>query len=84
MEDDLREFLAVEELSRYLGIKKSNLYSKVERKEIPHYRVGRLIKHFLKPKRSKILESHGSDQGFPKFELHYGYTSCKSKTKSRH
>ncbi len=43
MEDDLREFLAVEELSRYLGIKKSNLYSKVERKEIPHYRVGRLI-----------------------------------------
>ena len=39
----MREFLTVDELSEYLGIKRSNLYSKVERKEIPHYRVGRLI-----------------------------------------
>jgi excisionase family DNA binding protein len=36
-------YLNVDELSQYLGIKKSNLYSKVERKEIPFYRVGRLI-----------------------------------------
>ncbi len=62
MEGDLREFLAVEELSRYLGIKKSNLYSKVERKEIAHYRVGRLIKRFLKPEGSKLFESHWSNQ----------------------
>ncbi len=38
-----KEFLSIDELADYLGIKRSNLYSKVERKEIPHYRVGRLI-----------------------------------------
>ncbi len=38
-----KKFLTIEELSKYLGIKKSNLYSKVERKEIPFYRWGRLI-----------------------------------------
>ena len=36
-------FLNIDELSQYLGIKKSNLYSKVERREIPFYRVGRLV-----------------------------------------
>ena len=36
-------FLTIDELSQYLGIKKSNLYFKVERREIPFYRVGRLI-----------------------------------------
>jgi excisionase family DNA binding protein len=38
-----KEFLNIIELSQYLGIKKSNLYSKVERREIPFYRWGRLI-----------------------------------------
>jgi excisionase family DNA binding protein len=38
-----KEYLTVDELSQYLGIKKSNLYAKVERREIPFYRVGRLI-----------------------------------------
>ena len=33
-------FLNIDELSQYLGIKKSNLYAKVERQEIPFYRVG--------------------------------------------
>jgi len=37
------EYLNVEQLSRYLGIKKSNIYAKVRRREIPFYRVGRLI-----------------------------------------
>ena len=36
-------YLNIDELSQYLGIKKSNLYGKVERKEIPFYRLGRLI-----------------------------------------
>jgi len=36
-------FLNIDELSRYVGIKKSNLYAKVERREIPFYRVGRLV-----------------------------------------
>jgi excisionase family DNA binding protein len=38
-----RVYLNIDELSQYLGIKKSNLYAKVERREIPFYRVGRLI-----------------------------------------
>ena len=38
-----KEFLSIDELADYLGMKRSNLYSKVERKEIPHYRVGRLL-----------------------------------------
>jgi excisionase family DNA binding protein len=38
-----KKFLTIDELSQYLGIKKYNLYAKVERKEIPFYRFGRLI-----------------------------------------
>ncbi len=34
----------IDEVSEYLGIKKSSLYSKVERKEIPHYRLGSLLR----------------------------------------
>ena len=37
-----KKFLNIDELSQYLGIKKSNLYSRVERKEIPFYRWGRM------------------------------------------
>jgi len=38
-----KKFLNIDELSKYLGVKKSNLYAKVERKEITIYRFGRLI-----------------------------------------
>ena len=31
-------------LSQYLGIKRSTLYTMIERKEIPHYRIGRLAR----------------------------------------
>ena len=37
-------FLTVREASQYLGVKPSSLYSMVEKKEIPHYRIGQLIK----------------------------------------
>jgi excisionase family DNA binding protein len=40
----LKEFLTIDEVSEYLGIKKSSLYAKVERKEIPYYKVGRLVR----------------------------------------
>jgi excisionase family DNA binding protein len=36
-------YLNIGELSKYLSLKKSNLYGKVERKEIPFYRWWRLI-----------------------------------------
>ena len=38
-----KKFLTIGEASQHLGIKKSNLYAKVERREIPFYRWGRLI-----------------------------------------
>ncbi|HME42877.1 MAG TPA: helix-turn-helix domain-containing protein [Syntrophorhabdales bacterium] len=31
-------------LSEYLGIKRSTLYTMIERKEIPHYRIGKLAR----------------------------------------
>ena len=49
-ERPLKEFLSIGEVSEYLGIKKSSLYVKVERKEIPYYKIG----HLLRFKRSDI------------------------------
>jgi len=40
----LKEFLTIQEVSEYLGIKKSTLYSKVEKGEIPHYKIGHLVR----------------------------------------
>jgi len=39
-----KEILSIDELSEYLGIKKSSLYSKVERREIPYYKIGHLVR----------------------------------------
>jgi excisionase family DNA binding protein len=39
--------LTVPELSAYLGIKIKTLYAKIEAGEIPHYRLGRLIRFRL-------------------------------------
>jgi len=44
----LKEFLTIDDLSQYLGIKKSSLYSMVEKREIPFYKIGRLVR-FKKP-----------------------------------
>jgi excisionase family DNA binding protein len=45
-----KEFLTIQELSQYLGIKTGTLYAMVEERSIPHYRVGKLIRF----KRSEI------------------------------
>jgi excisionase family DNA binding protein len=39
-----KDFLTIEELSEYLGTKRSTLYRRVGRREIPFYRFGRLIR----------------------------------------
>lgn len=39
-----KEFLDIDEVSQYLGIKRSSLYLKVARREIPFYRFGRLLR----------------------------------------
>jgi excisionase family DNA binding protein len=37
-------FLKIQEIAGYLGIKVSTIYALVERRGIPHYRVGRLVR----------------------------------------
>ncbi len=53
-------FLTVREASQYLGIKPSSLYAMVEGKEIPHYRIGRLIK-FTKADLDAFMEKKRVD-----------------------
>jgi excisionase family DNA binding protein len=36
--------LDIDQLSSYLSIKKSSLYAKVERNEIPHFKIGNLLR----------------------------------------
>jgi excisionase family DNA binding protein len=38
------EILTINDLSDFLKIKKSSLYARVEKKEIPHYKIGNLIR----------------------------------------
>ena len=42
-----RKLLTVSEVAAYLSIKEKNIYAKVEAREIPHYRIGRLIRFRL-------------------------------------
>src|SRR4030042_4585224 len=42
--DSLSSFLNVKEVATYLALKISNVYSLVEEKKIPHYRIGRQIR----------------------------------------
>jgi excisionase family DNA binding protein len=54
------EFFSIDELSRYLSVKKSTLYAKVEAGEIPFYRVGRLLR-FRKQDIDQMMEAARRD-----------------------
>ena len=54
-----KEFLDIHDLSVCLSIKRSTLYAMVENGELPHYKVGRLIR-FRKSDVDKWMESHRS------------------------
>ncbi len=54
-------YLTANEVSHYLGTKLSTVYAMVGRKEIPHYRVGRLIK-FKKADLDAFMEEHRIDR----------------------
>ena len=40
----MEELWDIRRVSQYLGIKRSTLYAMIERREIPHYRIGRLAR----------------------------------------
>lgn len=53
----MKEFLTIDELSEYLNLKRSTLYSLVESGELPHYRIGRLIR-FRRDDVESWMEGH--------------------------
>lgn len=46
-EQEQKRLLTISELAVYLSIKQKTIYAKVEAGEIPHYRIGRLIRFRL-------------------------------------
>ena len=56
------QYLSINELSLYSGLKKSFLYSQVEAGDIPHYKIGRLIR-FKKEDFDTWMEGHKVDVG---------------------
>jgi excisionase family DNA binding protein len=68
----MKEYLTIDELSHHLGIKKCTLYAKAARGEIPHYKIGRLI-------RFKISEISKMMDDFRKTPAGTGDSSCKVK-----
>ncbi len=55
------EFLNIKEVSQYLGIKISTLYFYVENGDIPHYRIGRLIR-FKKQEVDQWMEGNKKEK----------------------
>jgi excisionase family DNA binding protein len=53
----VKEFLTIDELSQYLNLKRSTLYSMVESAELPHYEIGRLIR-FKRVDIDRWMEGH--------------------------
>ena len=53
-------YLDIHQLSTLLNVKPSTLYSMVEAREIPHYRIGRLIR-FKKEEVEAWMETHRRD-----------------------
>jgi len=51
------DYLTIDQLSQYLNVKKSTLYFQVESGELPHYRIGRLIR-FRKDEVDAWMKNH--------------------------
>jgi excisionase family DNA binding protein len=54
------QFLTVQEVSEYLHVKRATLYAKVESGDLPHYKVGRLVR-FKREDIDRWMEDHRRD-----------------------
>jgi len=52
-----KEFWDINDLSEFLGVKKSTLYGMVESGGVPHYKIGRLIR-FKRDEMTMWMEGH--------------------------
>lgn len=62
--DSLSSFLNVKEVSAYLALRTSKVYSLVEEKQIPHYRIGRQLRfrksdidEWIEKKREEVVDA---------------------------
>jgi excisionase family DNA binding protein len=58
-----REFLTIDEVSQYLGIKKSTIYAWAEAQVLPHYKLGRMVRFkkneidaWMESKKKQVVE----------------------------
>jgi len=58
------EFIGIKEISKYLGIKPSTVYSWVNQRAIPHYKIGRLVKFKLVEIEDWLLKKRVKEQKF--------------------
>lgn len=58
-----QKFYGIKWLSEYLGVSENKIYSWVKRKEIPFYRVGRLLKFRKEDIDSWMLERKVNPEG---------------------
>jgi excisionase family DNA binding protein len=63
----MEELVTIDEISKYLGVKKSTLYWKVETRQIPHYKIGNLLR-FRKSEIEAWLQSTKSEPRKPQPE----------------
>ncbi len=47
MENMEKRFLGIKQLAEYLGVRESTLYAWVHTRQIPYYKIGRLVKFKL-------------------------------------
>lgn len=65
----ITQYLSIDEVSSYSGFRKSFLYALVEGGDIPHYKIGRLIR-FKKEDFDMWMETHKVDVVSPDTKAH--------------
>lgn len=81
MEELHSKYLSINDLSTYLGIKPKTIYARV--KEIPHYKVGRLIR-FKQADIDAWMEKHRVAEGEKEHDQKQEHAQGPPKTATEH